>query len=323
MIFPWQNNQWQQLLRVQRDNRLPHALLFAGMAGIGKTHFAECFIRMLMCEQIDNFPQDKLICDTCHACRLVMAKVHPDILWVNPDQVDSVITIDQIRELSHFIHQSSSQGRHKIVVACFAERMNTYAANALLKTLEEPSPGSLILLISDQRERLPATILSRCQCLTFPRPQQEQALLWLQSQLKNSDINPLWLLNIANGAPLAALQFIADGMLLLRQRVFEAFCLSDDPLQAAAGMLDDHSLQIVDFSLSWISDLLRLQLDANTDKIVNQDYVRQLNGFIATNVDKNIKFMNYLLDLRKQICQGINLNKQLMIESILIRWKAA
>ncbi|OGT36206.1 MAG: DNA polymerase III subunit delta' [Gammaproteobacteria bacterium RIFCSPHIGHO2_12_FULL_37_14] len=317
MIFPWHKNQWQQLGRMKDDKRLPHALLLSGMAGIGKAQFAEAFARLLVCEKSDL----QQSCDTCHACRLVMTKVHPDVLWVQPEEENSVITIDQIREVTHFINQSSSEGRGKVVIICFADQMNMYAANALLKTLEEPTPGSLLMLVSDQSDRLLATIRSRCQFLIFPRPDREPALTWLRSQLKNNDLQPELLLTIANGAPLCALRLAEKDMLSLRQSIFDAFSLAQDPLHVATTIQDHSILRILDFSLSWITDLLRLQLGASKHNMVNHDYTKQLLEFsMKTNIDKNSKFMVYLLSLRKQISQGINLNKQLTLESIWIQW---
>ncbi|OGT41322.1 MAG: DNA polymerase III subunit delta' [Gammaproteobacteria bacterium RIFCSPHIGHO2_12_FULL_37_34] len=323
MIYAWQQKQWQQLWRMKCDNRLPHALLLSGLLGIGKTQFADHIAQTILCEQNNHVSQQES-CNRCHACHLVMTNVHPDVLRVEPVQADGAIVIDQIREVSDFINQSSLQGKNKIVIIRFADQMNLYAAHALLKTLEEPSPGSLILLISHQNERLLATIRSRCQLLTFPRPPQEQALQWLCAQLKDKDnnIRPEWLLEIAHGAPLAALKLLTGNLLSLRQQIFEAFYLSDDPLHRAAMMQDQHALQIVDFCLSWITDLLRLQLSGETNIIINKDYTKQLIELRkSTVVSHNTALMLYLLELRKRLCQGVHFNKQLMVESVFIRWK--
>lgn len=325
MILSWQQQQWQQVWQMKLQNHLPHGLIFSGMMGIGKVKFAEYFVQMLLCEHQRTNQQTDLPkhCDTCHACRLVITKAHPDVLWVAPEKENGAITIDQIREASDFIAQSSlMQNQFKIVIISAADQMNLYAANALLKTLEEPAQGSLIILITHQSERLPATVRSRCQFLVFPCPEQKMALTWLRAQdeIKNSD--PELLLRIANGAPLAALKLLEDDLFSLRQHVFEAFSPTEDPLQASSKLADESGLRILDFSLSWIEDLLRLQLGEKIEKLVNQDHAQLLLDLKEkTCLNANAQFMQYLLELRKYLCQGINLNKQLMIESMLFKWK--
>lgn len=318
MILPWQEKQWQQLWQMKLENRLPHALLFSGMAGIGKSQLAQQLVQAMLCEKSNLLSS---ACQACHACRLVMTHVHPDVLFVEPKDSEDVITIDQIRRVSDFIHQSSLQGKEKAVVIRFADQMNIFAANALLKTLEEPSSGSFLILISHYRERLPATIRSRCQLFFFPTPPRDVARTWLSTQLKDSPFQPELLLKITHGAPFGALQLIKDDQLALREHVFAGFNVSSDPVQTAATLQDYHAIQIVDLSLSWINDLLRLQW-CEEEAVINQDYATQLRELKKnTNINYNTRLMVYLLELRKQLCQGIHLNKQLMAESIFIRWK--
>ena len=85
-------------------------------------------------------------CGTCHACRLIAGRAHPNVLWVEPEKEGQTIKVDQIREVSEFVNQSSLQGVHRIVLINPANAMNMHAANALLKTLEEPSSGAIIFI---------------------------------------------------------------------------------------------------------------------------------------------------------------------------------
>lgn len=328
MIFPWQTQQWQQLWRSQREQRLPHALLFAGAAGTGKAIFADSFARALLCQQVasrsDEEREMASYCNICHACRLIAGRVHPSVLFVEPEKEGQAIKVDQIRAVSDFINQSSLQGEYRIVVIHPAHDMNANAANALLKTLEEPSSGSIIILISSQFAHLPATILSRCQRILFPRPHTEKALDWLQSQLTDKTLDPKLLLQLAHGAPLAALRLVEDNMLALRENLFQILYLLSqkqaDPIQAAAEWHAHASLQLLDFILSWVMDLLRLQLSVVTD-VINKDYAKQLTELKnQTHLRHNTKWMEYLQQLRGQLSNGVNLNKQLMLESVFIRW---
>lgn len=320
MIFPWQQTQWQQLYAAKKNNRLPHGLLFAGMSGIGKAHFADAFTRMLLCQQPQS---DGSGCMACHACRLLEGRAHPNVLWVEPEKEGQAIKVDQIRELNEFVAQSSIQGDYRVVIINPANNMNVNAANALLKTLEEPSSGAVLVLVSDQNGKLPATILSRCQRITFGRPDAEQALRWLQLQDLDTQVAPSLLLALAHGAPLAAKKLISDGVLETREMIFQAMHAlaqnKQNPLQFATKLKDTDSLLAIDFVWSWMLDLLRLQ--AGEQAIINTDYTDKLQHIAEkTANNQNALFMVYLQKLRREIMQGINLNKQLLIENIFIRY---
>lgn len=322
MILSWQMQQWQALWRAKQSGRLPHALLLSGVAGIGKVAFAQHFSHALFCQQVTS---EGMACDTCHACRLIKGGVHPSVLWLSPEKAGAAIKIDQVREVNEFVSQSSLQGNYRLVVINPADDMNANAANALLKTLEEPAAAAVILLISHQSGRLPATILSRCQRITLPRPKTDEALTWLQDKITDKSIDAGLLLNLANGAPLAALQLIETDNLTLRQHLFQALVLlsqkQQDPIQSAASVKELEPIPFLDFLLSWVMDLLRLQLGSTENEIVNQDFAKQLSALTQhIPLRENTAFMHYVQQLRAQLCAGLNMNKPLMMESVLIRW---
>ena len=322
MIYPWQQEQWQQLWQAKQENRLPHALLFAGIAGIGKTDFADYFARVLLCQHVKT---SGFACDTCHSCRLMIGKSHPNILWIAPEKTGQAIKVDQIRAVTEFISQTSLQGEYRLVMIHPANDMNTNAANALLKTLEEPASGSIMILISDQAAHLPATILSRCQKIIFSRPSTASALAWMKEQSPEIAEQAELLLRLTNGAPLAARQLLATDLLTERQELLSALSqLSTkqlDPIKLAANLPDLDTLQLLDFMLGWIMDILRLQLGEDPQAIINVDYTTPLVTLAkSTQVQTNAKFMAHIQQLRGQITAGVNFNKQLMIESLLIRW---
>jgi DNA polymerase-3 subunit delta' len=246
------------------------------------------------------------------------------MLWVLPEKPGQAIKIDQIREVSDFIQQTGLQGDYRVVVINPASSMNTHAANALLKTLEEPTPGALLILISDQLNRLPATIISRCQRLTFPVPQQNVAMQWLKQTLPDTTQDLQLLLKIANGSPLQALLLSSDESLTLRKSIFNAICSlarpHADPLKLAAEIEDKDPLPILDYMLSWMIDLSRLMLNDNV--ITNHDYATQLAEMTAQlPLTKCMRFLNDLQRQRKYLAEGIHLNKQLVVEAMLIRWQ--
>lgn len=325
MVFPWQLQQWQQLWQAKRNERLPHALLLSGMAGIGKKRFAESFIRAQACQHVaDAISSHESISQQCrcHHCCLITGRVHPNVLWVTPDKPGGVIKVDQIREVNTFVNQSSLQGEWRFVLIYPADHMNINAANALLKTLEEPAAGAILMLVSDQAARLPATILSRCQRMHFPKPPTDLALSWLSKQLPAGDWDANLLLNLANGAPIAALQLTASEGLAERKNVLQALQglieTRANPLAAAASLQAIDLLYVLDLTLTWVMDLLRLKLQGD-EQVVNVDIVAQLKQLQAQlTISPLIKFMDYLQRLRGHISSGINLNKQLAIEDMMI-----
>lgn len=183
MIYPWQQTQWQQL--TQRWNTLPHALLFHGQRGIGKRLFAEQFAQALLCQQPQS---DFSACGHCASCHLIQQHSHPDYLLIEPEVDEGnarklqQIKVDAVREILAFAQLSSHQGGRRIIVIDPAESLNTQAANALLKVLEEPTANVVFLLISHHHDRLLPTILSRLQLWHLPTPSYEQVTHYWQQQ---------------------------------------------------------------------------------------------------------------------------------------------
>lgn len=197
--YEWQQDALNQLLRSARADRLHHANLLAGPAGIGKLAFARHFALALVCDQ---FP-DSAPCGQCKNCQMAVGGTHPDIYMLDWLDKSTVISVDQVRQLIDKLSLTASRGSHRVAVINRAHTMTTAAANSLLKTLEEPGEGCIILLLADRERELPITIRSRSQRLAMTRPGRETALVWLQAQgVSEAEIA----LDITNGAPLQALE---------------------------------------------------------------------------------------------------------------------
>jgi DNA polymerase III subunit delta' len=187
--------------------RWPHALLIAGPLGVGKRLLALHLARALLCETPRS---DGSACGTCVGCGLVERRSHPDLRLIEPftydddgnaTPVDS-ITVEPIRDLIDFAQLSSHRGGAKVAVVVPADALNAAAANALLKTLEEPPPRTYLLLVSHRPGRLPATIVSRCRRLTVSLPETAAASAWLS---RLGVASPELVLAQAGGAPMLAL----------------------------------------------------------------------------------------------------------------------
>jgi DNA polymerase-3 subunit delta' len=179
----WHVDPWSRLQTRRQRDALPHALLLCGPAGLGKREFVRRFILGLLCER----SSDGVACGECRSCKLLAAGSHPDLvtlgLGLRKDGVQrSEIVVDQIRELSARLAMSSQFGGWQVAIIDPADGMNAAAANALLKTLEEPSAQTMLLLLADAPWRLPQTIRSRCQRVEFQLPAQDDAMAWLQAQ---------------------------------------------------------------------------------------------------------------------------------------------
>ncbi len=323
LIYPWQLKQWEQLQQAASVQRLPHALILTGLAGIGKRIFADALVRLLLCQTPDRLVQEK-VCD-CHSCHLIARRSHPDAVWIEPEKLGHAIKVDQVRDINQFVNQSSMGDMNRAVVIYPADAMNINAANALLKTLEEPSQRAFLILVCDQAGRLPATILSRCQRVHFPRPDNAQAMVWLQqvSQLNNTDADLC--LRLTHGAPCAASALLQDNSIEFRRQTISQ--LSDigkrvmSPLQVASGIKEANYRPFVDVMLSWLLDLLKLQMGADTDDIVNIDYLTELSALKdKTQIKQNLQVAGQLQDLMRAVHASLNLNKQLMIENVLVHW---
>lgn len=202
--LPWHGKLWSQLDASLQHNRLAHAYLLQGPKGVGKTQFAETLAKALLCEQVGLDA-----CGRCKSCRLIASSSHPDFRQLASES-GKAIGIDAIRDISSFFSLTSQYGQHQITIVRDAERMTTAAANALLKTLEEPPAGALLLLISEQASLLPITVRSRCQSLRFTVPAQQDGHHWLQQQgIEGGHAERL--LTIARGAPLSALALNNEG----------------------------------------------------------------------------------------------------------------
>ena len=147
-------------VRRARAGHLAHAYLVIGSPEEEGLAFVQALLQGIYCTSGDD-----TACGTCRPCRLVAARKHADVVWIEPESRSRQILIDQIRPLTQFLARSSFEGGWKTGVVLAAERLNDNAANAFLKTLEEPSDRSLLLLVTESPETLLPTIISRCQRL--------------------------------------------------------------------------------------------------------------------------------------------------------------
>lgn len=317
-IFSWQTKQWQELTNRLANNRLPHALLLAGSKGLGKYQFAQTFAHVLLCEENQSHTR---ICKQCPGCQLLAGQTHPDFKIIQPEENSETIKIDQIRDLIEFYQQKAAHGAYKISIIYPAEAMNQAAANALLKTLEEPPlNNNLLLLVSDQLALLLATIRSRCQLIEFKIPSQMEASTWLK-QSYPEEVNLDIALKLAEGAPLLASNIIAEQKL----KEFEELLIDinkllqqEQTITAVAQKWQSkdihHLLYILQFILVRIIETKLLTsnfIPSKNELMRNIDNIAQY-----TILSRLFSCLDYIYEQKRSLQTKINLNNTLVLEKI-------
>lgn len=317
--YPWQAAVWQQLSRRERH---AHAYLLHGPAGIGKRALAERLAATLLC----SAPGSEGPCGRCKACLLLQAGTHPDFFELQPEEADKPIKVDQVRELVDFVSQTAQLGGRKLVLLEPAEAMNLNAANALLKSLEEPSGDTVLLLVSHQPSRLLPTIKSRCQQLACPLPDSAAALSWLAGQVPELEAAVrLRLLELAAGSPLRALQLYRDGVLeqraLVEEGVKKLLKQQATPSELAEGWKLIALPLLLDWFCEWLLLVLRFRLTGDEDGL-GAPQMAKVMRYLAERapLPAVLALQDWLLEQRQKVLGKANLNRALLLEALLVRW---
>ncbi|MDR5868246.1 DNA polymerase III subunit delta' [Halomonas koreensis] len=318
--LPWLAPRWRELVRLADAGRLPHALLFSGPHGVGKASLAEALIARTLCQA-----PGEVACGTCHACQMLAAGYHPDLLRVAPEDGKRQIRIGPIREINAFVSQTAQQGGHRVIVISPAEAMNVAASNALLKSLEEPGGRTLFVLISDIPSHLLPTIRSRCQQWGLSVPDEAACLDWLAERLGGEEDARFWL-RAAGGLPLQALELADPEARALRQRLhetFDALVRGAEPVSEAA-RLDRQSLDaILWYGIAWLEDLIRLGLSGGAEALRNPDLLPLYRQAVKNGRVRDwFRLLDYAREQRRLLAEGGNPNPQLVLEAWLVRWSA-
>lgn len=317
--LPWQRQAWERLNQWLDTGRLPHALLLFDAAGDGNELFATAFAARLLCPQ----PQNNRACGNCPSCRQFSAGAHPDYHPLTIPEGKTVIGVEQIRGLARSLSLTSQYGHGKVALLYPAGAMNANAANSLLKTLEEPTSGTLLMLVAAHPAQLPATLRSRCQRLPLHAADLAPAIDWLNARQARPD----WpaLLAIAGGAPLLALEF--SGLPLIQRRLdffrmlLELRAGRRNPIACATELSREPLPLVVRLMQSWVADLIVLASTGNsrTSPVTNDD----ARDLLQTGLQGlNLRKLHAYLDHVKRVAQlaATPVNAQLMLEQLFMEW---
>ena len=337
--LPWLEGARQRLRASLAAQRLPHSLLLLSTPGLGAEQLANWISALVLCESLGSRP-----CGVCASCLLLRSDSHPDSYIVRLEEDAQQIKVDQVRGLIESLSLKSYRGGYKVGVIEGAEALNVNGANAFLKTLEEPTANTVLIMIARPSHRLPATIASRCLRLTLTPPSAEAAIAWLEAHERahpkagseaaaptaapaaaSADAQS-WdaALSLAGGAPLLALELNSPEIAALDEDMREslrqlATGSVDVTLLADRWMRSNPGLRIT-WLENWITRRVRAALGGGTSR-QSAEPVRLPAALLKPKIRALFELLDAARELRRLASTGMN--QQLALEALLLGGRTA
>ncbi len=316
-----------------KTDHLSHAYIFTGQEGVGKALLAKEFAKTLNCKNVEYDS-----CGSCQNCIRIEVRNHPDVFWTEREEKAKFIKIENIRNLQNSVRLSPLESDYKVFIIKEADRMNEEASNCLLKTLEEPSPNTIIILIASTMTPIKDTIRSRCQIIRFqPIPSHI-----IESQLtrkSDADANKIgWISRFCNGSLGDALHMLDDNHyeinndivtrmtesnldnLVFAEEVINPYLSNGDSLEEKRQILKS----ILHCILQLYRDLLMVKVMSGYD--VQQEKMSLFNAGREDSLQKHAKYLTQeqIMCVIDEILESIkyidlNLNINLLVENIITR----
>ncbi|MFC0444775.1 hypothetical protein ACFOD1_11185 [Pseudidiomarina halophila] len=315
MSLPWLRENWRQLVNEYASGNLNHAHCLPWQPDLGAEAFIKEWLKLLLCTQARN-----RACGVCKSCLLHKAGNHPDYYEV-ASQDGKVVSVDQIRELTGKLQQTPNQAGAKVVWLRDAERMSITAANALLKTLEEPTQSTYFVVSPERTERLLPTLRSRMQLHRFNVPDETAVAQWLAQQLERVlTAAEQQLCKRYHHRPLALLEWLENDSVP-----------ADYPQQLASALLGDSGWPAPDKS-SWrdwllatehlLNELVRLKQGLGNEHLQLVSQQEQLTRWL-TEKNYQVTELNHWLkscyDVRRKLAEQSGLNGPLLLQELWTR----
>jgi DNA polymerase-3 subunit delta' len=313
----------EQILRTLgnaiRQERVSHAYLFSGPQGVGKRTVAQAFARALLCTS----PIAGVPCDLCRSCKQARHGNHPDFRWVRPEGVS--VKIQQVREIQRTVGFRAYQGGRSITVIEQADRMTLEAANCLLKTLEEPPVGAHFILLDDQSQPLPATVISRCQGFFFETLTQREVAEYLESRLGVSRDEAVILAAMSDGSPGKAITNLDENIRQGRESALKtATILGQSGCVEALAEAEEVAKKraeapfLLDMLVRWYRDLLIWQETKNSNLLFNRDRLpiieNEANNYSIANL---VCIIEDITEAKKKIAS--NASVRMTLEALFLK----
>jgi len=303
-ILPWEcfwlKPHWDLLTHCHQQNKLSHAYILQGGEGVGVFDFVEKMAQYLHCETpVDNKP-----CLKCHHCLQIVHGNFADLKIIEILEKKKEIGVEQIRRLSQFFQQTGHSQGYRIVLIKRAEQMTINAANALLKTLEEPGNNSLLFLTSEQPQKLMATVRSRCHMINLTQIDPNEFIIWAKSNGLSDFNDNEWanLMSTANGEPLELLKLLKSDRLHSK---LEARQLFHQYLNKKIS-LDDYLNAVQEFDIDIIWQWIGIEISS-------------LQNFIDFGADKTVKILQVYEKMKTEMLTPNHVDKWLLLREFLIK----
>jgi DNA polymerase-3 subunit delta' len=316
--LPWLRTIQQRLRDAQLAARLPQSSLLLSTPGLGAEHLANWMAALALCDSPGERP-----CGACASCALLRSDSHPDHHVVRLEEDAKQIKVDQVRELIAALSLTSYRGGYKVGVIEGAETLNANGANAFLKTLEEPSQDTMLVMIARPSHRLPATIASRCLRVALRPPAVEEAVAWLESQGR-PDQHWRAALTLAGGAPLLALELNDAGIAALDKEMQEGM------RAIAAGAVDVTLVAeqwvrtSLGLRLAWLENWITRRIHAHLgegNSNQSAERVRLPAALLKPKIRALFELLDGARDMRRLSSTGVN--QQLALETLLLGGRTA
>ena len=252
-----------------RNNRISHAYIFSGPDGVGKRLAAINFAKALNCSS----PVSGSSCDQCSSCKKIGSSKHPDIFTLKPKEEGASIKIEDVRALIKDVYLKPFEAEKKVYMIEGAEYMKHEAANALLKTLEEPPADSVIILLTENIKSLFHTIVSRCQVVKFFPLKLKEAEEILTKEYSLSQADAHTLSHLSGGRLGEALKFKEEDIFTKRSLLINKI-LSGSRADFDFDDISKEDVRVcLDMILAWYSDILNMKAGARDYMLVNIDKI--------------------------------------------------
>lgn len=315
--YPWLRPDFEKLVASYQEGRGHHALLIQALPGLGDDALIYALSRYLLCQQPDGHKS----CGHCRGCQLMQAGTHPDYYALFPEKGKSTLGIDAVREVSEKLYEHARLGGAKVVWIPDASLLTDAAANALLKTLEEPPAQTWFFLASQEPARLLATLRSRCRQHHLAPPAEQYAISWLAREVTMSQEALLTALRLSAGSPGAALMLLQSESWAQREALCQALAstlLSGDWYTLLAALNHEQAPARLHWLATLMMDALKRQHGAS--HVTNVDAGQVISAIAGQFSPTRIQaILNAICHCREQLLNVTGLNRELVLTDLLLQ----